>query len=252
MMKSDSPYSVKPYGNSGKGKKEEVAQMFDNISPKYDLLNHVLSMGIDKGWRKEAVKLLKKDQPKHILDVATGTADFAIAALDANPDHITGIDISAGMLEMGRKKIASRNLTEKIELLQADSEQLPFKDNTFDAITVAFGVRNFESLTKGLEEMYRVLKPGGRIIILEFSKPRHFPVKQLYGLYFRFILPAIGRLVSKDKAAYSYLPASVKAFPDGVDFLNILKDSGFTNNSQKPLTFGIASIYTAVKSATST
>jgi demethylmenaquinone methyltransferase/2-methoxy-6-polyprenyl-1,4-benzoquinol methylase len=250
MMKSENPQPVKPYGDSGMGKKEEVAQMFDNISPKYDLLNHVLSMGIDKGWRKTAVQLLKKDRPKKILDVATGTADFAIAALDADPDHVTGIDISSGMLEMGRKKIAARNLDQKIELLQADSEKMPFGDNTFDAITVAFGVRNFETLSKGLDEMYRVLKPGGRVIILEFSKPRHFPVKQLYGFYFRFILPTIGRLVSKDRAAYSYLPASVKAFPDGIEFLNILNNSGFINNSQKPLTFGIASIYTAIKSKT--
>jgi demethylmenaquinone methyltransferase / 2-methoxy-6-polyprenyl-1,4-benzoquinol methylase len=247
MNKTNPAEDVKPYGDSTLSKKEEVAKMFDNISGRYDLLNHVLSMGIDKGWRKKAISILKHHKPVTVLDVATGTADFAIAALEAGPERVTGIDISKGMLEIGNSKIARKSLTDKIELVYGDSEALPFRDASFDAVTVAFGVRNFENLEKGLSEIHRVLKPGGMIMVLEFSKPGRFPVKQLYGTYFRYILPAIGKMISKDNAAYSYLPASVKAFPDGQDFLNILNSTGFTNNCQKPLTFGIASIYTGLK-----
>lgn len=245
-IKPTSPI-VTPYGTTGTGKKKEVALMFNNISSRYDFLNHLLSMGIDKGWRKKAINLLKENPPKHLLDIATGTGDFAIAALAVNPDKITGIDISEGMLEVGRKKLQERKLSDKIELLYGDSENIAFADNTFDAAIVAFGVRNFEDLNKGLSQINRVLKPGGKFIILEFSNPKSFPIKQFYWFYFRFILPVVGRLVSKDPAAYSYLPESVKAFPDGEMFLERLKFAGFTGTSQKQLTFGIASIYSGLK-----
>ena len=242
-----SPTTVTPYGNTGIGKKKEVAQMFDNISSRYDFLNHLLSLGIDKGWRKKAINMLKANPPKKLLDIATGTGDFAIAALTLNPEKITGIDISEGMLEMGRKKLKAQNLSGKIELLYGDSENISFPDNTFDAAIVAFGVRNFEDLDKGLKQIHRVLKPGAKFVVLEFSKPTVFPVKQFYGFYFRYILPVIGRIVSKDQSAYSYLPESVKAFPDGEKFLERLNIAGFTGTNQKQLTFGIASIYSGIK-----
>ncbi len=239
--------SVKPYGKEGSTKKEEVAAMFNNIAPRYDLLNHLLSMGIDKGWRKKAVSLFKDNPPKHLLDIATGTADFAISALKINPGKITGIDISEGMLEVGRKKIAEKGLQDRIELLYGDSEKLPFSDNTFDGAMVAFGVRNFGDLNKGLSDIYRVLKPGAKLVVLEFSSPKSFPVKQLYWFYFRYVLPMVGKMVSKDSAAYTYLPASVKVFPDGKQFLDRLIQTGFDKTTQKQLTFGIASIYSGVK-----
>lgn len=239
--------TVVPYKEEQASKKEQVAKMFDNISHKYDFLNHFLSLGIDKGWRKKAINILKPLQPKQMLDVATGTGDFAIEALKLNPVKITGIDISAGMLEMGQKKIVSRGLSDKIELLLGDSENLPFADHFFDAVTVAFGVRNFENLEKGLKEINRVLKPGGMIVVLEFSKPRKFPFKTLYNFYFKFVLPRVGRLISNDKAAYTYLPESVAAFPDGEDFLNVLRKVGFNQTQCRALTFGISSIYTGVK-----
>lgn len=239
--------TVVPYKDKEGGKKEQVAHMFDNISSKYDLLNHVLSLGIDIIWRKKAIRLLKKDQPKLILDIATGTGDFAIEALALNPDKVIGVDISEGMLEMGRKKMIKRGLSEKIELKSGDSEQLPFDDNMFDAIIVAFGVRNFEHLEKGLGDMYRVLKPGGKAVILEFSKPQAFPFKQIYQFYFSWILPKIGRLVSKDNAAYTYLPESVQAFPDGKKFTAILDKLGYQNTLCKSLTLGISSIYVGTK-----
>jgi demethylmenaquinone methyltransferase/2-methoxy-6-polyprenyl-1,4-benzoquinol methylase len=247
LTESNHYTEVKPYGDSGMSKKEEVARMFDNISHRYDFLNHLLSMGIDKGWRKKAVKMLEGRPLAHLLDIATGTGDFALAALKAKPARITGIDISAGMLDKGREKIKERGLDKIIELIQADSENLPFGNNTFDAAIVAFGVRNFENLDAGLSEINRVLKPGGRFIVLEFSKPKTFPVKQLYWFYFRYVLPGIGRLVSKDRAAYSYLPDSVNVFPDGQAFLQRLDKAGFVTNKQKPLTFGIASIYSGIK-----
>lgn len=239
--------TVVPYKEEQASKKEQVAKMFDNISHKYDFLNHFLSLGIDKGWRKKAINILKPLQPKQMLDVATGTGDFAIEALKLNPVKVTGIDISAGMLEMGQKKIVSRGLSDKIELLLGDSENLPFADHFFDAVTVAFGVRNFENLEKGLKEINRVLKPGGMIVVLEFSKPRKFPFKTLYNFYFKFVLPRAGRLISNDKAAYTYLPESVAAFPDGEDFLNVLRKVGFNQTQCRALTFGISSIYTGVK-----
>ena len=214
--------NVLPYKDKNTSKKEQIAAMFNSISGKYDFLNHFLSLGIDILWRKRAVRLLKKHQPKLILDIATGTGDFAIEALSLNPEKIIGVDISEGMLSVGREKLIKKNLTDKIELISGDSEFLPFEDNLFDAVIVSFGVRNFENLEKGLSDMLRVLKPGGKVVILEFSKPKSFPFKQLYKFYFQWILPKIGKLISKNHAAYTYLPDSVQAFPDGDDFLNIL------------------------------
>ena len=240
--------TVVPYKEERSSKKEQVAKMFDNISHRYDFLNHFLSLGIDKGWRKKAVNLLKPLAPKKMLDVATGTGDFALQAMKTlQPDTIIGVDISEGMLEVGRKKIADRKLSEKIQMLTGDSENLPFESNNFDAVTVAFGVRNFENLVKGLTEIHRVLKPGAMLVVLEFSRPKRFPFKQLYNFYFKFILPKIGRAVSSDKAAYTYLPESVEAFPDGKDFTAILDSIGFKKTTCRPLTFGISSIYTAQK-----
>jgi len=239
--------TVVPYKEEKISKKEQVARMFDNISGRYDFLNHFLSLGIDKSWRKKAIRLLKPYSPKMILDVATGTGDFAIQALDLQPDKIVGVDISEGMLEVGRKKMTTRGLNNKIEMRGGDSENLPFSDNNFDAVTVGFGVRNFENLEKGLLEIYRVMRPGAVLVVLEFSRPTRFPFKQVYNLYFKAILPKIGRWVSRDKAAYTYLPESVEAFPDGNNFMNILIGTGFKNTACKPLTFGISSIYTAQK-----
>lgn len=236
--------NVKPYSASGE-KKEQVAEMFNNISHRYDFLNHFFSLGIDVLWRKKAIRILKQENPKRILDVATGTADFALEAFRMNlpADKIVGIDISEGMLEVGRKKVAAKNLSDKIELLVADSENLPFEDNSFDAFTVAFGVRNFQNLEKGLADMLRVLKPGSLGIVLEFSKPKSFPFKQLFYFYFRYIMPLIGRLVSKDHRAYTYLPESVQAFPSGNDFLEVMKKLGYRDTKCISLTGGIASIY---------
>lgn len=239
--------TVVPYKEKEGSKKAQVAEMFNNISGRYDFLNHFLSLGIDIIWRKKAVKELKDLQPKQILDIATGTGDFAIEALSLKPDKITGVDISEGMLAIGRQKITKMKLDHKIELQMGDSEKLLFDDNTFDAVIVAFGVRNFENLEKGLADMCRVLKPGGKVVVLEFSKPVSFPMKQLYSFYFKYILPIIGRLISKDQAAYTYLPESVKAFPDGSLFTGILDRVGFKNTICKPLTFGICSIYTGIK-----
>jgi demethylmenaquinone methyltransferase/2-methoxy-6-polyprenyl-1,4-benzoquinol methylase len=239
--------TVVPYKEEKAGKKEQVAKMFDNISTRYDLLNHLLSMGIDKGWRKKAIRQLESLKPQMILDVATGTGDFAIQALSLQPEKIIGVDISEGMLAVGRKKIAEKHLEHVIELKSGDSENLPFGENNFDAVTVAFGVRNFENLEKGLAEIYRVIKPGGMVVVLEFSRPRTFPFKQLYSFYFKAILPKIGRFISSDKAAYTYLPESVEAFPDGDDFLRRLNTVGFKNTKCKALTFGISSIYTGLK-----
>jgi demethylmenaquinone methyltransferase/2-methoxy-6-polyprenyl-1,4-benzoquinol methylase len=238
---------IKPYKEDAGSKKDQVARMFDNISHRYDFLNHFLSLGIDILWRKKAVELLRPAGPKYILDIATGTGDFAIEALTLNPDKVIGVDISEGMLEHGKIKIAAKKLNDKVELVYGDSENLPFPDNTFDAVIVAFGVRNFERLENGLEEIRRVLKPDTEAIILEFSKPAVFPLKQLYNFYFKVILPNIGRVISKDRSAYRYLPESVDAFPDGERFLNILRKTGFNKTTWIPLTFGICSIYRAKK-----
>ncbi|MEQ8927697.1 MAG: bifunctional demethylmenaquinone methyltransferase/2-methoxy-6-polyprenyl-1,4-benzoquinol methylase UbiE [Fulvivirga sp.] len=239
--------SVVPYKEKKTGKKQQVAEMFNNISKKYDFLNHFLSLGIDILWRKKAIKYLKKDQPKYILDIATGTGDFAIEALALKPDKVVGVDISEGMLAVGKEKMKKKGLDKIIDLQLGDSEKLLFDDNTFDAIIVSFGVRNFEDLEKGLKDMNRVLKNGGKVVILEFSKPTKFPFKQLYNFYFKAILPKIGRLISKDSSAYTYLPESVDAFPDGDKFLTVLQNAGFKDNKCKPLTFGISSIYIGQK-----
>lgn len=239
--------TVLPYKDKKSTKKQQVADMFDNISPRYDFLNHFLSLGIDIRWRKKAIKLLKDIKPKNILDIATGTGDFAIESLSLNPDKVIGVDISEGMLNVGREKLKKRKLDSRISLESGDSENLPFEDNMFDAIIVAFGVRNFENLEKGLAEMYRVVRPGGKVVILEFSKPKRFPFKQLYNFYFKNILPTIGKTISKDNSAYTYLPESVKSFPDGIIFTSILDKLGFKNTECKPLTLGISSIYTGIK-----
>lgn len=241
--------TVKPYPEKEGGKKEQVASMFDNISGQYDLLNRVLSFGIDVYWRKRAIGMLKADKPSYILDVATGTADLAIEALRLNPRQVVGVDISSGMLMKGEEKLRKRRLEDRIKLVLGDSEGLPFEEAEFDAVTVAFGVRNFEDLDRGLSDIRRVLRPGGKLVVLEFSKPRTFPIKQLYTFYSAYILPTIGKLVSRDNSAYTYLPESVQAFPEGKDFLQHLAATGYVNNREKRLTFGICSIYVGQKPA---
>ena len=225
-----------------------IAAMFDRISPKYDALNHMLSLNIDKVWRKKTAKIVSKTQPKAILDLATGTADLAIAMAKHNPQtHIIGLDISEKMLEIGKEKVKLQNLENQIELHHGDAASLPFEDARFDAVTVAFGVRNFEDLDKGLSEMHRVLKTNGQAVILEFSMPERFPIKQLYNFYFKHLLPNIGKWVSKDGNAYTYLPHSVEKFPKPSDFCNILGSFGLKNCQIKPLSFGIATLYVANK-----
>ncbi|MBO6517266.1 MAG: bifunctional demethylmenaquinone methyltransferase/2-methoxy-6-polyprenyl-1,4-benzoquinol methylase UbiE [Bacteroidia bacterium] len=220
--------------------------MFDSISHRYDFLNHFLSLGIDNIWRKKAVAKLQSLQPKRILDVATGTADLAIASLKLKPEEVVGVDLSENMLNVGRKKLTKKGI-ESITLTQGDSENLPFKDGEFDAITVGFGVRNYENLEKGLREMNRVLRPGGKLVILEFSKPNKFPVKQLFTFYSKYILPIWGRLFSGSTEAYVYLPESVKHFPEGEEFLKILEKCGYKNTEVSRLSFGISSIYEGTK-----
>lgn len=239
---------VVPY-TEARGKKEQVAEMFNNIAHSYDFLNHFFSLGIDKIWRKKAIRMLRDEKPARVLDVATGTADFALEAVRMNlvSDKIIGVDISEGMLAKGREKIAAKGWQEKIELRLGDSEQLPFDDQSFDGIMVAFGVRNFQDLKKGLSDMCRVLRKDGTLIVLEFSKPKRFPMKQLFGFYFKWVMPAIGRLISKDHRAYAYLPESVQAFPEGRDFLDILSACGYSQCTRRPLAGGIATIYKAKK-----
>lgn len=238
--------TITPYKDTSKSKKEQVAEMFDNIAPKYDMLNHILSFGIDRIWRWRAISILKKTKPKVILDVATGTGDFAVAACRLKPTKIIGIDISREMLQVGREKIKRKKL-DYIELLEGDSENINIEDNFFDAATVAFGVRNFENLDKGLKEIVRVLKPGGVLVILEFSQPTRFPFRQFYKFYSYTLLPFIGRIISKDKSAYTYLPDSINEFPSGKHFLNKMVQAGLKNVKQIPLSFGVASIYTGNK-----
>lgn len=239
--------TVVPYKDKSETKKQQVAEMFNSISGKYDFLNHFLSLGIDIRWRKKAIRLLADANPKKILDIATGTGDFAIEALKLNPESVVGVDISEGMLNVGKEKMKKKGLDHIIKLESGDSENLRFDDNNFDAVIVAFGVRNFEDLEKGLSEMNRVLNTGGKVVILEFSKPTAFPFKQLYNFYFRWVLPKIGKLVSKDNAAYTYLPESVNEFPFGQDFLDVLARTGFKNTKCKALTLGISSIYIGEK-----
>jgi len=235
---------VKPYVDSEKAKKEQVAEMFDSIAGRYDLLNRVLSGGIDRGWRRKAIRQLKKDNPRTILDVATGTADMAILeARLLNPQKIWGIDISGQMLELGRKKVEKEGLSELIELQLADSEAINFPDNSFEAVTVAFGVRNFEHLENGLKEMLRVLKPGGKLVVLEFSRPRIKFFRSLYNLYMGIVAPEVARWFSRNKKAYQYLNQSAKLFPERQDFINILKRVGYSDTYYKPLSAGICCIY---------
>lgn len=239
---------IKPYKETETAKKQQVAAMFDNISGTYDFLNHFMSLGIDILWRKKAIRSLKKHKPQLMLDVATGTGDFAIESIrQLNPVRIVGVDISAGMLEVAREKIAKKGLEGQFEVQLGDSEGLQFEDEYFDAVTAAFGVRNFENLEKGLADICRVTKPGGRAVILEFSKPRVFPVKQLYNFYFHKITPFIGRVFSKDNRAYEYLPESVAQFPDGAEFTAILKKVGFHEAIARPQFFGVCTIYIGVK-----
>ncbi len=239
--------TVIPQHYKGTNKRERVEEMFNSIAPRYDLLNRVLSGGIDKKWRRNAINQLINIQPKRILDIATGTADLALESVRLSPTEIIGLDISNNMLEIGRDKIKQRKLDHLIRLDQGDSENLPYSDNYFDAITVAFGVRNFEHLEKGLSEMFRVLKPDGMIVVLEFSQPTSFPIKQFYNFYSKYILPTIGSLISKERSAYEYLPESVKAFPYGNKFLDVLTKVKYKDTKCLPQTFGIASIYTAKK-----
>ncbi len=239
--------TVVPYKDKDASKREQIAEMFDNVSAKYDFLNHFLSAGIDFYWRKRAIKLLQPEKPQTILDIATGTGDFAIEALKLNPTKIIGVDISEGMLAVGREKIKKMGKESIIELRSGDSTNLMLETNSFDAVIASFGVRNFENLLAGLTEMCRVTKSGGTCVVLEFSKPKTFPFKQLYNFYFRYILPIIGRMVAKDASAYTYLPESVQAFPDGDDFLKVYEQAGFKHTKCIPLTFGICSIYIGKK-----
>ncbi len=227
--------------------KQYVRSLFDSIAYRYDVLNHLLSGGIDLYWRRVAVEALRNSQPKKILDVATGTADFAIASLRLKPQEVIGVDISERMLTVGRKKIQERRVEPLVRLETGDAEHLQFADGTFDAAIVAFGVRNFEHVDQGISEMHRVLKRGGTIAVLEFSKPRIFPFKQVYFFYFLNVLPLIGKIVSKDTTAYRYLPETVLKFPDGEEFVSILRSAGFADVTFQPLTFGIATLYIGTK-----
>ncbi|MRX74637.1 bifunctional demethylmenaquinone methyltransferase/2-methoxy-6-polyprenyl-1,4-benzoquinol methylase UbiE [Pedobacter petrophilus] len=240
--------NITPYQVEDATKKEQVATMFNNISGTYDFLNHFLSLGIDVIWRKMAIKELVSIQPRNMLDVATGTGDFAFEAIKKlHPEKVIGVDISEGMLDVAKKKINERSLNETFTVQLGDSEGLHFEEHTFDAITCAYGVRNFENLEQGLRDMYRVLKPNGKMVILEFSKPRVFPVKQLYNFYFSKVTPFFGKLFSKDARAYTYLPESVAAFPDGKEFTHLMEKVGFKSTKQRTLTFGISSIYVGTK-----
>jgi len=241
------PEKVLPYKESNLGKKEQVKQMFDKVSSNYDFLNRLLTFGIDVSWRKKVVKFVEDHKARRILDIATGTGDLAIMLAKINSEKVIGLDISEGMLAVGKKKIDQLGLNEKVEMILGDSEELPFEDQTFDAITVGFGVRNFENLEQGLDEIYRVLKPNGIFVVLETSLPTAFPIKQGYTFYSKYIIPTVGKIFSKDKSAYRYLPESAAAFPYGESFNNILLKTGFNTSTVYPQTFGIATIYQAIK-----
>ncbi len=239
---------VVPYSQSNAEKKEQVASMFDSIAKRYDFLNRFLSLGIDQGWRKKAIAHLKDKKIKHLLDIATGTADMALMAYRLlQPEKITGIDISEGMMQYGRIKIENKGLSDKIQLSLGDSTVIPFEESMFDGAMVAFGVRNFANLEKGLAEIHRVLTPGSKILILEYSQPSSFWFKPIYTFYMKWITPSIGKIFSGNKEAYAYLNESVIAFPEGAAFLTILEQAGFKNVSQEKLSLGICSIYCASK-----
>jgi demethylmenaquinone methyltransferase/2-methoxy-6-polyprenyl-1,4-benzoquinol methylase len=244
--------SSRPVAGQAPGKRADVAAMFDRIAPRYDLLNRVLSLGIDKLWRRTTLREMRRrldGRPAgRVLDLATGTADLAIALARRDAEQVVGVDPSVGMLEVGREKVMARKLDRRVTLEEGHSEQLPFEDDLFDAATVAFGVRNYEDLQAGLRETARVLKPEAPLVVLEFSRPTAFPIKQFYGFYFRHVLPRIGGMVSGDAGAYTYLPESVNVFPDGDDFLREMERAGFTAPRRKPLTFGIATVYSALAS----
>lgn len=238
---------VIPYKDSELGKKEQVTKMFDRVSSNYDFLNRVLTFGIDVSWRRNVVELVTQSKAKKVLDIATGTGDLAIMLAKAGIENVTGLDISRGMLDIGEKKVVEEGLNKRIDLVIGDSENLPFDKGSFDAITVAFGVRNFENLELGLSEILRVLKPGGSLTVLETSQPSKFPVKQGFDFYSRYIIPTVGKLFSKDKKAYDYLPESAAAFPYGEKFNNILLKTGFNSSDVHPQTLGVATIYHAIK-----
>lgn len=239
---------IVPYAESSLSKKEQVAGMFDRIAGKYDLLNRMLSGGTDLSWRKKAIGSIQQDKPENLLDMATGTGDMAILAARLIKNcRVTGMDISEGMLEIGIKKIKDSNLNESIELLKGDAEAISFPDNSFDAVMVAFGVRNFQDLDKGLKEMRRVLRPGGKIVILEFSKPQNPFILPAYRIYLKSIAPLLGKMISKNGKAYQYLNKSIQKFPEGIAFVECLKEAGYKKTTQKPLSFGICSIYCGIK-----
>jgi len=238
---------IKPYGKHGK-KGEQMEEMFDNIAPSYDKLNHTLSMGIDRSWRRKAIKALRPFRPRRIMDVATGTGDFAILAChELQPDALIGVDISEGMMNVGREKVSKAHLSDKITFAREDCLSLSFADASFDAVTVAFGIRNFESLDKGLSEICRVLKSGGHLVVLELSAPERFPMKQLFSVYSRIIIPLLGKCISKDSSAYTYLPQSIRAFPQGEVMQEVIRRAGFGKVHFKRLTFGICTLYVATK-----
>jgi demethylmenaquinone methyltransferase/2-methoxy-6-polyprenyl-1,4-benzoquinol methylase len=250
-MSSSLPHdNITPFDDQEKTKKEQVAEMFDRVAGGYDRLNRALSAGIDMNWRKKAISILRNDKPERILDVATGTGDMAILACALlNPKKIIGIDISEQMLEIGRKKVEKEGLTQVIQLQKGDSETINFPDNSFDAVMVAFGVRNFENLEKGLKEMLRVLEPDGKLLVLEFSRPRTKIFRNLYNLYMGVVAPEVARWFSQNKKAYQYLNESAKLFPERQAFADILKNAGYSNTSFKPLSAGICCIYTGQKFA---
>lgn len=238
---------IKPYGNEGK-KSEQVEEMFDNIAPAYDKLNHTLSMGIDRSWRKKAINALRPFHPRLIMDVATGTGDFAILACrELQPDTLIGTDISEGMMDVGREKVKQAHLSDKISFAREDCTSLSFADGSFDAVTVAFGIRNFDGLDKGLSEICRVLVPGGHLVILELSTPDRFPMKQLFSVYSKVVIPLLGKCISKDNSAYTYLPQSIRAFPQGEIMQGVIRKAGFSEVRFRRLTFGICTLYIAKK-----
>lgn len=238
---------IKPYNNAQR-KGQQVEKMFDHIAHSYDSLNHVLSLGIDRRWRREAIRSLRPYRPQHILDVATGTGDFALeAAQRLKPQHLTAVDLSEGMLNIARKKILEANLARMVSVERQDCMRLTFPDNSFDAVTVAYGIRNFENLEQGLHEMLRVLKPGGRLVIIELTTPRRTPMKQLFWIYAHLYMPCVGRLISKDKRAYTYLPATMEAFPQGERMQQIMTRIGYADVRFKRYTFGLSTLYTAAK-----